>query len=152
VFVATPNGLVSGSDPGMAPQLTLAPTGGLSQAQCVAVQDGVVYACASAFSPDLAALARSDDGGKTFRAILEYADTKGPVDYCAQGTPVADLCPMYWLTYGSQLGVNIGLDAGTTGPMPSGCGCRLDGRRGPLGLSLLLLLALIGTAWRRARA
>jgi hypothetical protein len=150
VFVATPQGVLSGSDPGMAPTVTLAPTGDLTQAQCVDVRDGVLYACSSAFSPDFAALARSDDGGKTFHPILEYADTKGPVTYCAKGPPVADQCPGYWLTYGAQLGVDIGNDGGAT-PMPrSGCQCQLGARTAaPIGASLLGLLLCAALLARR---
>jgi hypothetical protein len=145
VLVATAQGILVGADPGGAPAVTLAPTGNLSQAQCVDVKDGVIYACSSNYMPDFAAIARSDDGGKTFTAILKYADTKGPVEYCPKGTPVAELCPMYWYTYGSQLGIDVPTDGGVDGGTgsPRGCQCEIGGRA-PLGLGIALLTALAG--------
>jgi hypothetical protein len=154
VFVATAGGVLAGDDPGGAPSVTLTKTGNLSQAQCVAVRGGSLYACSSAFSPDFAALARSDDGGQTFVPVLEYADTKGVVDYCAKGTPVADKCPDYWRTYGAQLGVNFSGDAGVDGGGGPGgsCQCHLGARVPPLPLAgVLLALALTAALARRLR-
>jgi hypothetical protein len=154
VLVATAKGMLAGVDPGGAPTVALQPVGNLTQAQCVDVKDGVVYACSSNYMPDFAALARSDDGGKTFTKILEYGDTKGPVEYCPKGTPVAELCPMYWYTYGSQLGIDVSTDGGIdggTGPTPKGCQCEIGGRA-PLGLGIALMTALIGLALGRRAA
>ena len=150
VFVATAKGLLVGTDAGSAATVTLAPTGNLSQAQCVDVQGSTIYACANNFAPDQAAIARSDDGGKTFTSVLRFADTEGPV-MCPAGTPVGDQCPYFWLTYGAQLGIPVEAGDGGMTPTPSpGCGCELGGSPASL---VPLLVALLGLGlWARRRA
>ena len=172
VLVATSKGLLSGEDPdGKATAVTLGATGNLSQTQCVDVHKGGVYACANDFAPDFAALARSDDGAMSFRSILEYENTQGPVD-CPAGTPVGDMCPLYWQMYGSQLGVNMsGVDGGagdggSTNMGGRGCSCDVGGasrsaayrafgppylRRGPMPAVAVALVLLAFALRRRAR-
>jgi hypothetical protein len=129
VLIATQMGMLAGTDDGAAQNVTVAPTGNLSQAQCVDVHGGDVIACSNNYAPDLAALARSTDGAQTFSSIFTFDQTQGPVD-CPASTPVGAMCPLYWLTYGPQLGVTLpDADGGTDGggpPKPkSGCACAL---------------------------
>jgi MYXO-CTERM domain-containing protein len=152
VYVATADGLLEGSDPGSAPTVTLTATSMLSQAQCVDVFQGNVFACANNYAPDSAALAKSTDGAQSFTSVLRFADTKGPVS-CPAGTPVADQCPYYWLTYGEALGViNPGIDGGADmGTNPPGGGCACDiGSTGKVSLAPLVLL-LVALVLRRRR-
>jgi len=160
VYVATRTGLLSGSDDGSATVPTLAPTGTLSQTQCVDVHGGALNVCSSQFPPDNAAIAESTDNGATFHSVLNYVDTVGPVD-CPAGTPVGDLCPSYWYMYGAQLGISF--DGGTSGGdggmmmMPhGGCGCSIgavESAMGGLGfLGLLVVLGLRTVARSEARA
>jgi hypothetical protein len=115
VLVATEQGLLRADDPGGAASIKLEPVGGLTRARCVAVLDSAIYVCSSQVPPDSAALARSDDGGKTFRSVLSYAETAGPVE-CPPDTPMGQQCPGIWETYKSQLGVGIGaVDGGGDG-------------------------------------
>jgi MYXO-CTERM domain-containing protein len=153
IFVATRQGLYAGDDPGGAATVTLQPTGGLSIAQCVEVHGDAIYACSSNYSPDFKALARSDDGGKTFHQVLSYQDTQGPID-CPAGTPVGDNCPYYWLTYSAQLGINMGIDGGVSDGGGNGggggCACSLDRRGAPPMAGLALVLAYL--LYRRRRS
>lgn len=144
VYVATRTGLLAGSDDGSATAPTLAPTGNLSQAQCVDVHGGAVYACSSQFPPDNAAIARSTDGAQTFSSVLNYADTVGPVDSCPKGTPVADNCPSYWYQYGAQLGITFDAGVDMTGTMPKsgGCSCSIGAVGGAAGGALFALVLL----------
>jgi MYXO-CTERM domain-containing protein len=144
VLVATRNGLYAGAD-------TLAPVGALSQAQCVDAHDGAIFVCSSNYAPDFAALARSDDGAQTFRSILSYQDTLGPID-CPAGTPVGDHCPYFWTTYAAQLGIG-GVDAGAPdaghGGGGDGCGCTV-GRAASSSVALAVIaLALAAVILRR---
>lgn len=170
LLVATSAGLLQAADPGGAPTVTLEPSGNLRQTQCVDVQGATVYACSSNFAPDNAAIARSDDGGATFRSIFRFVDTRGPIA-CPAGTPVGDNCPLYWRMYGSQLGINFpdgGVDGGGR-PGRGGCSCGYGSRAGeaatrlspseardrhrtpPLGLALLLAAAWSAVSWLRRR-
>ncbi len=159
VYVATHTGLLVGDDAGTTAVPTLAPTSMLSQAQCVDVHGGAVYACSSQFQPDNAAVAKSTDGAKTFASVLNYVDTLGPLD-CPAGTPVGDLCPSYWYTYGAQLGISFdGGLAPTDAGMPvkrGGCSCTIGGIGGAAGglvfATLLLALAVRTAARSGARA
>jgi hypothetical protein len=155
VYLATAHGVYAGDDPGPGPTLTLAPTGNLSQAQCVDVHGGALYACSNNYAPDNAALAKSVDGAQSFTSILRYYDTQGPVD-CPAGTPVGDNCPYYWLTYGSQLGIELN-DAGMSvldgGQMPgTSHGCDMGGGGSAVGVALVLLLAVLAISSSRTRA
>ncbi len=167
VLVATAMGLLSGDDPGGAATVTLQPISTISQAQCVDVHAGEVTVCSTNYMPDNAALARSDDGAKTFQTILQFVDTVGPVD-CPAGTPVGDLCPSYWEMYGSQLGITFSdggvevMDGGTTHPPGGGCSCEVGARAalqptlrsapGPIRwLSLALVPLAIALRRRRSR-
>ena len=160
VYVATRTGLLSGSDDGSATVPTLAPTGTLSQTQCVDVHGGALNVCSSQFPPDNAAIAQSIDNGQSFHSILNYVDTVGPVD-CPAGTPVGDLCPSYWYMYGAQLGITF--DGGTGGgpdagmmPPKGGCGCTVGAVESAVGgvafACLLLALALRTIARSEGRA
>jgi hypothetical protein len=158
VYVATRTGLLAGDDAGTTTVPTLAPTGTLAQTQCVDVHGGAVYACSSQFPPDNAAVAISSDGAQTFKSVLNYVDTVGPVD-CPAGTPVGDLCPSYWYMYGAQLGISFdGGVANDAGMMPpkGGCGCSVGAVESALGgvafAALLLTLSLRTIARSGARA
>jgi hypothetical protein len=150
VYVATSTGMYAGSDPGGAATVTLAKTGNLSQAQCVDVREGKVYACSNNYDPDKAALARSDDGAQSFKKVFTYAETQGPVS-CPKGTPVGDDCPFYWETYGTQLGISFdgGVGDGGKPPDPGSCGCHVGGR--PFGTALAVVLLAIAAVWLAAR-
>jgi MYXO-CTERM domain-containing protein len=104
--------------------------------------------------PDNAAIARSDDGAKTFAKVFQFADTLGPFD-CPKGTPVGDECPFYWETYGSQLGISFdgGASDGGITPPPPGCSCQLGAAPAAAGLvfALALPLALLFALRRRSR-
>jgi MYXO-CTERM domain-containing protein len=156
VFVATAQGVYAGDDPGPGPTVTLAPTGNLSQAQCVDVHGGVVYACSNNYAPDNAALAQSTDNGATFSTVFRYFDTYGPVD-CPASTPVGMYCPYYWQMYGSMLGIDVN-DAGMSvfdggGGGGGGGGCSCDFAPGGLsGGAVLLLLVAVALIARRRRA
>jgi hypothetical protein len=146
VLVATLGGLQRADDPGGAPSLTLTPVGGLSATECVEVSGPTVYVCGNNFAPDHAAVAVSDDGGDTFRSILQFANTVGPM-HCPAGTPVGDSCPSYWYMYGSQLGIaNIppSNDMGPTFTVSGGGFHCSMGTRGEVGLGLALLLLSAG--------
>jgi hypothetical protein len=149
VYVATDSGLYSGSDAtGGAPTITLAPTGPLMQTQCVDVHGGALYACASQFV-DHAAIAQSLDGAHTFKSVMNYVDTVGPVD-CPVSTPVGAQCPAYWYMYGSQLGISFDAGAPPDAGLPkhaSGCQYTVGGTSSALGGALLALL-LLGLAVR----
>jgi hypothetical protein len=154
VLVASAAGLFAADDAGRAPSITLQPSSSLSQAQCVDVHNGTVFACSTNYTPDFKAIAASSDGAQTFSKILQFVDTVGPVN-CPAGTPVGDQCPFYWQTYGSQLGITVD-DAGTDGGKPppggAGCGggCGVASRgAGALGGGLLLGLFLLAWIARR---
>jgi hypothetical protein len=157
VYAATAQGVYAGTDPGGAATVTLAKTGNLSQAQCIDVHGGSVYACSNNYAPDNAALAQSDDGAQSFSSILRYVDTEGPID-CPAGTPVGDNCPFYWLTYGSQLGIEFtdgGLPVRDMGDSPGGsggCSCDLGAGGTGLGaaLAMMVLLALLARRMPRS--
>jgi hypothetical protein len=158
VLVATAHGLLAGDDPGSATTVTLQPIGTLSQAQCVDVHGSDVYACSTNYMPDFSALAHSTDGAQSFQSILEFVDTKGPVD-CPKGTPVGDTCPFYWEMYGSSLGISftdggVQITDGGGGPQPKpGCSCEVGARTPqPLGTGLLLVPLVLGLALVRRRA
>ena len=155
VYVATRTGLYAGSDDGSATAPTLAATGNLSQAQCVDVHGGDVYACSSQFPPDNAAVARSSDGAQSFTSALNYVDTVGPVD-CPKGTPVGDNCPAYWYMYGAQLGISfdggVGADLAHLTPQPHGCGCSIGAVGTSAGGALFALLVLVFAVRTAARS
>jgi MYXO-CTERM domain-containing protein len=157
VYVATRVGLYEGEDAtGGAPMTMVTHQGSLMQTQCVDVHGGALFACASQFV-DHAAIAESTDGAKTFKSVLNYVDTVGPVD-CPTSTPVGSQCPAYWYMYGSQLG--IGFDAGAPDgstmmkkPAP-GCSCGVGGAGaagGGIGAAMLLAFAGIGGSRMRRR-
>jgi hypothetical protein len=152
LLVATATGLYAADDAGRAPTVTLAPTGGLTQAQCIDVHGGALYACSSNFAPDNQAIGRSDDGAQSFQKVLEFVDTAGPVQ-CPAGTPVGDQCPLYWQMYGSQLGIMFpdGSDAGTPPPTAKGCHCSFGAGASALPAGLVAILCLLLLRRRRAR-
>ncbi len=157
VFVATVAGVLVGGDAGASQStVTLAATGNLSQSQCVDVHGAAVYACASNYAPDNAALARSDDAGGSFSRVMQYVDTVGPVD-CPASTPVGQICPQVWQMYATQLGIIDGLpdggvDLGGTHTTSNGCGCDVGGAPIAFGGALAAaLLALVTVVLVRAR-
>jgi hypothetical protein len=125
-----------------------------SRAQCVVPRGDALYACAWNYGPDNAAIARSDDGGQTFRRIFQYADTQGPVSDCPADSPVAKTCPVVWSMYAAQLGIDApapGSDGGIVSP-PSAGGCRVGAaHRSRKGWAGLLALTMVGGLLRRRR-
>lgn len=109
-----------------------APAGGLPTAQCVYARAGAIWACSSNVAPAHLVVARSDDGGETFRRVFKWDDTAGPFEGCPAGTPVAEMCPALWQLYAERLGVTQpkadgGVDGGM-GIAAGGCSCAI-GRR-----------------------
>jgi hypothetical protein len=154
VLVATATGLLSGADPGSAASVTLAATGGLSQAQCVEAHGATIFACASNYAPDNAALAQSADGAHMFSSVMQYVDTVGPID-CPAGTPVGDVCPMVWQMYATGLGIGVAVDGGADGGAPHphpGCSCALGAAGGGAGFALAIALALLAIVVRQFAA
>lgn len=156
VLVATATGVYQGADPGGAATLTLQKTGNLSQARCIALHEGAVYACSSQFAPDLAAVGRSTDGSAPFMSVLSYPETAGPVE-CPATTPMGMNCPSTWQMYKAQLGVGVsGPDGGTGGPdggtqpTDKGSGCAV-GTRSSAGAFSSVLAALAGLVLVRRR-
>jgi MYXO-CTERM domain-containing protein len=155
VYASTASGVFGGADPGGAATVTMSPIGNLSQAQCVDVHGGSIFACSNNYTPDNAALAESDDNGQTFRSILRYADTEGPVD-CPASTPVGQYCPLYWYTYGSMLGIEftdggVAIHDGGTDPGGGGggCSCSFASGSAPIGAALALMVLVALFARRR---
>lgn len=155
LLVATSDGLHFGDSADGAGPLTRSE--GLSRTQCTSVRGEALYACSWNYYPDMAAVARSDDGGRSFRRVFQYADTQGVLS-CPAGSGVARVCPAVWDTYASLLGINTVADMGGTAPdPPPGCSCSLgrgEGDAAPSGagaaLGLLALLGLRGR-WPRRR-
>ena len=138
LFIAAADGLYR-SIAGAPPERTSM----LSQAQCAVPHDGKLYACAWNYTPDNAAIARSDDDGQSFTKVFQYADTAGPIATCPASTPVAKICPAVWEMYGENLGIHVpSLDAGTgstggNGDTGKGSGgCEVGGARGGVGVLL----------------
>ncbi len=152
LYVATLQGLMVGDASLIVGNVTLQPTGGLTQAQCVSMHGDAVYACSSNYSPDFAALARSDDGAASFQSVLSYQATEGPID-CPADTPVGQMCPYYWLMYSAQLGINMGLPDGGGGDGGGkgggSCACAIGGRGGDQPVPVLLALAAAAYFLRR---
>jgi hypothetical protein len=144
---------------------------GLSYARCFSVHgNDDIYACSTNYMPDLAAVAKSTDGGQTFAKVFQFVDTQG-VQACPAGSGVATICPAIWAGYSAQLGNNPGLNFGlldmgtgtadlaqnpSGGPLPNppstgGSGCSAAGRApaGGLGLLLFLLAAGFSPLFRR---
>ena len=143
LFVATGDGLYYAD--GTAP---LKRSEGLSRAQCAAPRDGKLYACSWNYTPDMAAVARSTDGGVSFSSVFQYDRTKGVLE-CPERTSVNRTCPSVWLTYASQLGIGVTPEPEPE-PMPTpGCsaapGAGAPGWAGPA-----LLVALVLRRRRRA--
>ncbi len=142
VLVGTSNGLFAAQGGG-----AFMPLATLSSAQCLSVHDATLYACASSYSPDLAAVATLSGDVSSYKKVFQFSDTKGPIS-CPAGTPVAQICPSYWASYASQLGVSSALPVpGMQTPQPTqGNGCSLLPQpAAPLrSLYAALLLFLIG--------
>jgi len=147
LLVATQRGIYRGPLGG-----ALAPVGNLTQAQCVIVSGATVYACGWNYAPDNAALARSDDGGDTFKSIFQYSDTVGPVTTCPPSTPVAQICPGIWQNYASQLGIPVP-DMGVAPPPSMHCSCAL-GSPVHVNVNVIVIVNVIAfvIAYRRRKA
>src|SRR5439155_6341781 len=131
LFIATSEGLYASA--GGAPPVK---TSSLSYARCAVRHGTKLYACSWNYPPDSAAVARSDDDGKSFTKVFQYADTIGLTQACGPTTPVAKICPAIWLMYAPNLGIMLGgnLDAGGSGDGGGGgkgCACGLGVRSGP---------------------
>lgn len=98
----------------------------LATAQCVDVRGSSIFACSTSYAPDFLVIARSDDGGQSFRSIYRYDETAGPLTGCPPDTPVARICPGLWDLYAERLGVPVarvdgGGDGASPPPGPGGC-------------------------------
>jgi hypothetical protein len=162
IYVASAAGILVSTTAGATGPLAFVVSPALTRAQCVDMHNGSLYACSNNYTPDRAAIARSDDGALTFTSLLTYDQTKGPVD-CPAGTPVGDMCPNWWLTYGPQLGVDFpdgGTDdgGGGGGGGNARCGATPSGTPGVdtiligLALAALAALRLRGRSSRRDRS
>jgi hypothetical protein len=144
VFVPAQEGLFFGPADGT----MLQKTSNLSQAQCVLPHGNSIYACSWNYQPDNAAIARSDDGGKSFTKVFQYDQTVGPITTCPADSPVGKTCPDIWINYAVQLGIGAG-DMGTSPPPPPSCSCGLATRataKGALlgfGVTLLVVVQLL---------
>ena len=149
LFVATSDGLYYGDSEGGAGPLSK--SAGLSRAQCASVRGDRTYACSWNYYPDMAAVARSDDGGQSFRRVFQYADTQGVLS-CPATTGVARICPAIWDTYASLLGIDTGLadmGGGKEEPQP-GCSCAVApgvARGNASGALALLSLIVLLRGW-----
>ena len=96
---------------------------GLSRAQCASVRPDATYVCAWNWEPDNKAVARSTDGAQRFDKVFQYADTLAPYE-CPEETPVGRTCPMIWLGYADQLGIDLSTrgDGGAGAPADGGAG------------------------------
>lgn len=148
MLISTGNGLYL-QDGAAAPVRSVA----LSRAQCASVKGGRTYACSWDFFPDMAAVARSDDGGTSFRKIFQFDETQGVLE-CAAGTTVAQVCPASWTLNAPLLGIDPGAPGGT---MPAGSGssgCRAapagaaTGQALPLPLLFLLVHLVLVAVYR----
>ena len=158
VLAATSFGLLRAKSGG-----AFVPTSALTRAQCVSLHGAAIYVCGYNYAPDLAAIARSDDGGDTFTPVFRYDETVGPVTTCGGATPVALTCPGIWQMYADQLGVGIGpsvdasasmsADASTISPPPSACHCRAGARSSKhSNIEILMGICVLGLlAARRSR-
>ncbi len=95
----------------------------ISRAQCASVRPEATYVCAWNWEPDNKAVARSTDGGQSFDKVFQYADTLAPYE-CPAETPVGRTCPMIWLGYADQLGIDLSMrgDGGAGAPADGGAG------------------------------
>lgn len=145
-WIATSGGLVRSMSGGAFERAT-----NLSSTQCIVPDGDNLFACASNFPPDSAAVARSTDGVH-FGKVFQYAEATGVITSCAANSPVATICPPIWETIGSQLGAITPVDGGADGgsaAMPHGKGCAIGGPG--VGGSAILWLALVALARRRRK-
>lgn len=155
LFVATTKGLYSTPTAATA-QFSKLPT--LAATQCLSSHKGTFYACAWNFAPDQAAIARLSNDAASYSRVFQFSDTKNYVE-CPAGTPVAQICPMVWLNYADQLGINLSPDMGTPPPPAPGCSCEVGGGqeqsdlrryRMPLGGVIILVVGALAVRRRRA--
>ena len=132
LYIGAKSGLYRSVDRGPAQKIS-----NLDQAQCVSLHGGKTYACSWNYPPDNAAIARSDDGGASFKKVFQYAETVAPIDTCPASSPVGMICPAVWTGYCAMLGIDqcasgpgpardAGPDAATPAPSTHGCSCALD--------------------------
>ena len=113
--------------------------------QCLATSGTTLYVCSNEASGFF--VGGTDDGGKTFAALLHLAGIRGALS-CPLGTATA-ACAAEWPAQRDALGVDTGgSDAGApSSPSPSrACGCdevgRGGGRSGVAGVAALMFAAL----------
>jgi hypothetical protein len=102
--------------------------------RCLGERGGRLYACGDALK-DGFNLGASDDGGKTWKPVLRFADIQGPLS-CGE---VPTACATDWAYLQKLLGA-------VTPSAGGGCHCRSFTESGPLAL-----LALAASLARRAR-
>jgi len=131
------------------------------ETQCLAYNDGVLWACSNERSGFIAG--RSTDDGATFEPTLRFCDIGGPLTSCGPGTPTNDRCVPNWPAQKALIGCGrldtgagdggLGDAGGTSHPPPSGSkGC--DCQASPAGTSMGAFVTIVGAALgivRRAR-
>lgn len=109
--------------------------------------DGGVYGCSDDFGPEMAALARTEDG-VAWTKVLRYGEITGPVA-CDAGTEQRDVCEdLQWCNYVTQFSIaddRCAADGGPDGPItpedkPT-CGCA---SADPSSVAMVVALALAG--------
>lgn len=130
------------------------------EAQCLAYDNGVLWACSSERSGFIAG--RSTDDGATFEPVLRFCDIGGPLTSCGPGTPTNDRCTPAWPAQKALIGCgNPNANAGDGGDADaSGAPARRSGSSGcdchaaPAGTWMGAAVAAAGAAiglLRRAR-
>jgi photosystem II stability/assembly factor-like uncharacterized protein len=133
-------------------------------AWCARWDSGGLMACGNPLG-DTFTLGRSEDQGKTFQPLLQFADISGPRT-CPESSPVSKVCPGAWPALAPALGASLPdagtkpqpIDAGETpavdggGPTatqaPTTASCRLP-QRHPVGSALPVGLGLLAAFFAR---
>lgn len=126
--------------------------------RCLGWRPGELWVCIEGFSGDFA-LARSTDLGDTLTPVWAFEDATMDVG-CPAGTPVGDICPMFWpdqitdlmLDRDGSMSADAGVfDGGPGAEPPTGCSCRAAAPSGARALPILALATLLLALARRRR-
>lgn len=118
-----------------------------SASACIGQKEGTLFTCGHG-TYDGWSVARSDDGGVSWQALLRFPEVAG-VLACPAGTPTFERCTPRWAqvakTVGAETPPNIDMPIATS---DQGCRCNATGADG----SILALLAVALAHRRRRRA